>query len=54
MGNTLYQSSDKKSIIKGNKTAKHNNYAVDTSLQVSPDLTKSLTNNNQVSVNKAL
>jgi hypothetical protein len=43
MGNMLYQSCDDKSIIKGNKTAKPNNYAVGISLQTSPDLTKSLT-----------
>lgn len=43
MGNMLYQSSDNKSIIKGDKTAKPNNYAVGGSLKGSPDLTKSLT-----------
>ena len=43
MGNMLYQSSDNKSIIKGDKTAKPNNYAVGGSLASTKDLTKTLT-----------
>ena len=42
MGNMLYQSSDNKSIIKGDRTAKLTNAAVTTSLASTKDVTKKL------------
>lgn len=43
MGNMLYQASDNKSTIKGDKTAKLSNAAVVTSLASTKDVTKKLT-----------
>jgi hypothetical protein len=44
MGNMLYQASDNKSIIKGDKTAKYTNSATTNSLRNSSDLTGNLLN----------
>lgn len=46
MGNTLYQSCDNKSTIKGSATAKPSNAAVSSSLSATTDLTKTLVKNN--------
>jgi hypothetical protein len=42
MGNSLYQASDNKSIIKGSATAKPSNAAIATSLKSTRDVTKKL------------
>lgn len=42
MGNSLYQASDNKSIIKGSATAKPSNSAIATSLKSTKDVTKKL------------
>jgi hypothetical protein len=44
MGNMLYQASDNKSIIRGDKTAKYTNSATTNSLRNSSDLTSNLVN----------
>ena len=46
MGNMLYNASDNKNTIRGDKTAKYSNAATYLSLRNSPDLTKSLVNYN--------
>ena len=43
MGNSLYQASDNKNIIKGSATAKPSNAAIATSLKSTRDVTKKLT-----------
>jgi hypothetical protein len=42
MGNSLYQASDNRSIIKGSATAKPSNAAIATSLKSTRDVTKKL------------
>ena len=43
MGNSLYQASDNKSIIKGSATAKPSNSRTDAPLKSTTDVTKKLT-----------
>jgi len=43
MGNTLYNSQDKKSTIKGNKTTVPSNSYMTSSLKATSDTTKNLT-----------